>query len=97
MTFFRNYYATMLSQRPLTSQVIVSKSSPVNGMISMASVGTSCTGERTERISTSLKTPVQLDAITSYDEEEGIDCSPCCRNDIIRFIFFSIFHSCKRE
>ncbi|VDK77980.1 unnamed protein product [Litomosoides sigmodontis] len=88
----RNYYAAMLSQQPLTPQVIVSKNSTANGMISMASIGASYTGEQPGRTSTLLKAPVQLDTIASYQDDEGIDCSPCCSNDNFRRTFRNIVY-----
>lgn len=83
MPFFRNYYTVMSSQQPLTPQAIVNKTLPANGVIPVIS-GASYTGPPTN---TSLKTPVPSGAVASYQEEEGIDCSPCCSNDIFRFTF----------
>uniref|UniRef100_A0A2K6VW95 EamA domain-containing protein n=1 Tax=Onchocerca volvulus TaxID=6282 RepID=A0A2K6VW95_ONCVO len=37
-------------------------------------------------------TPLPLVAISSDQDEEGIDCSPCCSNDILRRIFRNIFY-----
>ncbi|CAG9529757.1 unnamed protein product [Cercopithifilaria johnstoni] len=88
----RNYYTTMSSQQPLTPQVIVDRTWAANGVIPMASSGASYTGPPMKPINTSLKTPASLDAITSYQEEEGIDCSPCCKNDILRRTFRNIVY-----
>uniref|UniRef100_A0A0R3RI81 Solute carrier family 35 member F1 n=1 Tax=Elaeophora elaphi TaxID=1147741 RepID=A0A0R3RI81_9BILA len=89
----RNYYTVMSSQLPLTPQVIISKTSPANGVISMASSGgASYIGSPTKPTNTSVKASVPLTAMASYQEEEGIDCSPCCRNDIIRRTFRNIVY-----
>ncbi|VBB30061.1 unnamed protein product, partial [Acanthocheilonema viteae] len=88
----RNYYTTMSSQQPLTPEVIVNKTSPANGVLPMASSDLPHTELPIQQTNISLKTPVQLGAIASYQEEEGIDCSPCCRNDILRRTFRNIVY-----
>lgn len=87
----RNYYTVMSSQQSSAPQVITSKNLPANGMIPMGS-GTSYTGPSTNQMGTTLKTPLQSGAIASYQEEEGIDCSPCCSNDVFRRTFRNIVY-----
>ncbi|KAM3721764.1 Solute carrier family 35 member [Dirofilaria immitis] len=87
----RNYYTFMSSQQTLTPQLIVSKTAPANGVIPRAT-GTLYTVPSTKRMSTPRNTLVQLGAISSYQEEEGIDCSPCCNNHVLRRTFRNIVY-----
>ncbi|EJD74808.1 hypothetical protein LOAG_17930 [Loa loa] len=87
----RNYYTVMSLQQSLTPQVIVNKTSPANGMV-LTPRGASYMGPPASQMSISLNTPLPSDAITSYQEEEGIDCSPCCSNDILRRTFRNIVY-----
>ncbi|VDN06941.1 unnamed protein product [Thelazia callipaeda] len=89
----------MSSQQPSTPKVILSNTLPANGVLPVGSITNfymdrpGCSAS--SQIDTSVRTPVQSTgvAVQSYqDDEEGIDCSPCCSNDAVRRTFRNIVY-----
>ncbi|VDN49412.1 unnamed protein product [Gongylonema pulchrum] len=84
--------ASSQQQPPTSSHMNVSNALPANGVISTGGAFAKASTATISQVNIPLRTSVAHGTVQVYEDEEGIDCSPCCSNETFRRTFRNIVY-----